>query len=54
MMMDQVNELLRDLAEEFYNEQAAALLEMLHDEDLADMMYERDMQMYACHSYESY
>ena len=53
MDYEAINAELRELAEAEYEARAAEYLEMLHEEDLADMMYHHDMMMYACHSYDN-
>jgi len=52
MTLDQVNELLKEMAEAEYERLAAEQLEILQEDELAAMMFEHDMQMYACHSYD--
>jgi len=53
MNIDAINAELREMAEIEYEQKAADYLEMLREEELADMMYHHDMMEYAAHSYDN-
>jgi hypothetical protein len=52
MNIEQVNAICTDISQSMYEDMAKEMLEMLQEDELAAMMYEHDMQMYACHSYD--
>jgi hypothetical protein len=53
MNIEQVNAICTDISQSMYEDMAQEMLEMLQEDELAAMMYEHDMQMYACHSYDN-
>lgn len=50
MILDQVNDLLREVADKAAEDRINDYINALEEEEM--MHYEHDMQMYACHSYD--